>query len=387
MSQSINVSVVGGGGHIGLPLSCFFQNKGHNTLIIDNNLDSINLIENGNIPFFEEALEENLKMALKNGMKITNDIKEIKSSDIVFVTIGTSSSLSTINLFNSLIDDVMDNIKLESTLILRSTVTINDIEYIKNNNNFENKNINLSYCPERIAEGRAFKELSELPQIVGVEKDSEYQNIKQFFSSLGIESIKTTTKESVFIKLFTNAYRHANFSLANEFSNIAYKNNLNFQKIINIAKENYPRLEHFPFTGYVGGPCLPKDLETFIKTFEVNNSLLEHLESINDEYLNNIVNKCLEIFVEKKVIQLGISFKNNSDDIRGSGGVELNKKLKKKGFEVYAVDPYIKENEQDIEIFEYENVKESTNNILIAVNHNEFLNYDLKNKTILYAEF
>ena len=66
-------------------------------------------------------------------------------------------------------NDVLEKISKDSLLILRSTITLEDIELIQSNNNFINKNIKLAYCPERIAEGEAFNELKKLPQIVGTE--------------------------------------------------------------------------------------------------------------------------------------------------------------------------------------------------------------------------
>lgn len=381
-----HVSIIGGGGHIGLPLSCYIQNKGYKVLIVDNNIESINSIRKGNAPFFEEGLDKNLKNALKEGLVLTNEVSEIKFSEFVIVTIGTSSSKKSIDLFDSLIKQVLKNITAEANLILRSTVTEEDISKIKNNIDYINKNIKLTYCPERIAEGEAFKELINLPQIVGAENKENYKIINQFFKTLKIDTLYTTIENAVFIKLFSNAYRHANFSITNEFYNIAFENNINFSEIKNIATKKYPRLNKIPMTGYVGGPCLPKDLETFIKSYNVKNSLLNKLSYVNEKYLDNLVKLCAEVFEDKKIIQLGLTFKSGSDDLRGSGAIILNKKLQQYGFEVLPVDPHVNKSEIDFSIFDYPEIQHTTKNILIAVNHGEFNKYDLKNKTIVYGE-
>ena len=101
------VSVVGGAGHIGLPLSCFLQNKGCQVVVIDNNLESLNLIKNNVLTFYEKGLEKSLKNALRKGMKLSDDIKEIVNTEIVIVTIGTSSNQVHIDLFERLINDVL----------------------------------------------------------------------------------------------------------------------------------------------------------------------------------------------------------------------------------------------------------------------------------------
>ncbi len=381
-----SVSIVGGGGHIGLPLSCFIQNKGFNVSIVDNNKQIIDLINNGKTSFYEDKLDDNLDIALRNGLQATNEIETIKNSEFVIITIGTSSSKESISFFKQLVDDVIINISDKSILILRSTVTVEDIDYILGNKIFSKKKLGLAYCPERIAEGKAFEELDKLPQIIGTNDEFIREVVENFFKDLDVKTISTTLENAVFIKLFSNAYRHANFSLANEFHNIAQKNKLDFEDIRKIATEDYPRLLNLPFSGYVGGPCLPKDLETFIKTYKVEDSLLNHLPTVNENYLDSIVERCISIFEDKSVIQLGLGFKINSDDVRGSGAVVLNNKLRDKGFKVFSVDPLINKSEFEHELFEFNEVKNKSKNILIAVNHELFKDYDLKNKKILYAE-
>ena len=380
------VSVVGGAGHIGLPLSCFMQNNGFEVVVIDNNIKSLNLLKQNILTFYEKDLEINLKQALGDGLVLTNELEKISETEIVIVTIGTSSNKEHLELFKNLMKDVLEKISNESLLILRSTITLEDIELIQSNDNFINKNIRLAYCPERIAEGEAFNELKKLPQIVGTEIKEVYEVTKEIFKNLKIKTINTTINEAIFIKLFTNSYRHANFSLANEFYNIALENNIDFERIRKLATIDYPRLENFPFTGYVGGPCLPKDLETFIKSYNVEDSLLNHLEEVNDKFLNNIVQRCYKIFDEKKLIHLGLSFKVDSDDIRGSGSIELYRKLKKEGFEIFPVDPLVNQEEIDFELFEFSQASKKTNNILIAVDHKNFKEFDLKDKKVFYVE-
>ena len=380
------VSVIGGAGHIGLPLSCFMQNNGFEVVVIDNNLKSLNLLKQNILTFYEKDLEINLKQALGDGLVLTNDLEKISETEIVIVTIGTSSNKKHLELFKNLMNDVLEKISKESLLILRSTITLEDIELIQSNNNFINKNIKLAYCPERIAEGEAFNELKKLPQIVGTEIEEVYEVTKDIFKNLKIKTISTTINDAIFTKLFTNSYRHANFSLANEFYNIAVENNIDFERIRELATIDYPRLKNFPFTGYVGGPCLPKDLETFIKSYNVEDSLLNHLEEVNDKFLNNIVQRCNKIFDEKKLILLGLSFKVDSDDIRGSGSIELYRKLKKEDFEIFPVDPLVNQEEIDFELFEFSQASKKTNNILIAVDHKNFKEFDLKDKKVFYVE-
>ncbi len=387
MSKVFNISVVGGAGHIGLPLSCYLQNHGHKVTVIDKNQKVMDDASNGIVPFEEIDFEDNLNEALKKGLKFSSDMSAVAQTDYVFITLGTSSNKDDIKLFDGVIDQVLRNVEEETKIILRSTVTIDSILKVKNNKLFDQKKLFLSYCPERIAEGFAFVELNKIPQIIGTDSPINEKIFNEFFETFDVKIINTSFENAVFTKLFSNAYRNAEFSLINVFNNIAEENNINFQEIKEIATFDYPRLKSLPKTGYVGGPCLPKDLDTFIKNYSSENQILINMLKTSETYLDNIVKKCELKFKNKELIQLGITFKKNSDDLRSSGSYILYKKLIDSGFRVFVVDPYTINFDTDFEQYEYENIYKKINNVLYCVDHHEFQEYDLREKNIIYAEF
>ena len=123
---------------------------------------------------------------------------------------------------------------------------------------------------------------------------------------------------------------------------------------MSLAKDNYPRLKNLPSKGFVGGPCLIKDTKTFIKEYDENNQLLTSIQSVNDKFFENIFNECLEMFENKTLIQLGISFKPNSDDLRSSLSLRFYYYLIENGFKVYPVDKFVKS--EDIKFYEFEEI-------------------------------
>jgi len=377
-----NVSVIGGAGHIGLPFSCFMQNMGYNVTIIDTNLTALSQIRSGIAPFFEDGLDMALAKALKNGLNLESTSDNLKQSDYTVLTIGTSSNNKDKKLFRKIVDDLILNSKAGSNLILRSTIDNESFNYLKKNDNLKDKKIKVAYCPERIAEGYALEEITSLPQIIGVENKLDYKIFSKFFEKLNIKTIETSIDNAIFIKLFSNAYRYASFNLINEFSNIAVHNGLDFDEIYNIAKLDYPRLDNAPHVGLVGGPCLPKDFQTFQKNYKIENKLLERFLVTEEYFLENIVKYCKDFFNSNKIIQLGATFKPESDDIRTSTSLAIYKKLQDEGFDVYLVDPHVRE-ESKIKLFNYEDVFNITENVIITTNHKIFLNYDLENKKVI----
>ena len=387
MKNKFNVSVVGGAGHIGLPLSLFISSFGHDVTIIDTNQKVLEGLKGGNLPFYEDGLDKYLKKAQKNNIKLSNNNQDLSKSDFVIITLGSSSEAKDIDLFKKVMDDVIKNIKQESNIILRSTIDIGSIEEIRSNPEFIEKNINLAYCPERIAEGMSLIELPQIPQIIGISDENDFLIFQNFFNTLNIESIKTTYQNAVFIKLFTNTYRYSEFSIVNEFFNIAQKNSIDFDEIIKIAKKEYPRLKNMPSKGFVGGPCLIKDSKTFYENYAKDNILLSAIQNINTDFFKSILDTCNKLFEEKIVIQLGITFKPNSDDLRSSLSYEFNNYLRENGFKVYVVDKYVNQEDTDIEIFKYEDVKDKTKNLLISTYHDYFKNLDLNNKKVVVVGY
>ena len=375
------VSVVGGAGHIGLPLSCYIASKGHKVTIVDTNEDVLKNLKNNILPFSEVNLEEFWKLAKNNNIELSSKTQSIENSDFIVITLGSSSEIEDVKNFESLINDVLENARPESKIILRSTINIETIETIETNELFIEKDLKLAYCPERIAEGMSLEELPTMPQIIGVKNDEDFQIFHNFFDSINISSKKTTFKNAVFLKLFTNTYRYAEFSLVNEFYNIAKEQLIDFNDIVSLAKDNYPRLKNLPSKGFVGGPCLIKDTKTFIKEYDENNQLLTSIQNVNDKFFENIFNECLEIFENKTLIQLGISFKPNSDDLRSSLSLRFYYYLIENGFKVYPVDKYVKN--EDIKFYEFEEVEGLTSNILIATYHDYFKKLNLSNKKVV----
>ena len=140
MNKKFNVSVVGGAGHIGLPLSVFLSSFGHDVTIIDTNQNVLEGLQNI-LPFRENGLEEYWDKAGKDKIKLSNNNKDISESDFIVITLGTSSEINDISLFRDVLKELLKNIKVNSNIILRSTVDMNSIKEIMENSLFVEKKL------------------------------------------------------------------------------------------------------------------------------------------------------------------------------------------------------------------------------------------------------
>ena len=371
------VAVVGGGGHIGLPLSCYIQYKNVETLIIDKNKEVLSKISNSTTPFKELNLDKSLIEAIEKGLKVSDKIEEVKSCNVIIVCLGTSSKKQDKDLFNDVIEDIFTNIGSNSLIILRSTIEKGLSESITEKYNLIEKNNLLAYCPERIAEGFALEEIEKLPQIVGTKNEDEFVFFKKFFDEIDINTLNTNYSEAEFLKLFLNTYRYAQFSLINYFANISNTQSINFHQLLNIGKKEYPRLDGVPEPGLIGGPCLIKDSKTFVSSYDQNSEFMNQIFQLNENYIQNIIDEINTKFTDKKIIQLGITFKPNSDDLRDSQSMVLHKRLLDLNYSIEIVDPNIPETKS------YDQVESFSKNVLISTFHDEFKHIDFSNKEVI----
>ena len=236
-------------------------------------------------------------------------------------------------------------LKKDQIIIIRSSIypgICNKIYRI-----IKSKCKNLSYCPERIVQGKAILELPKLPQLVSGKNKKAILESSKLFRKVCKKIIYTKVIEAELVKLFSNAYRYINFSISNQFYMICQNQNLNFFKIRDIMKDGYSRNSSIPMSGFTAGPCLLKDTMQ-LSSFYNHKFLLGHSAmSINEGIPKFIINKLEKKFnLKKKTVGvLGLAFKSETDDIRDSLSIKLLQLLKSKKVKTLQSDEYFKTKE------------------------------------------
>ena len=236
-------------------------------------------------------------------------------------------------------------LKKDQIIIIRSSIypgICNKIYRI-----IKSKCKNLSYCPERIAQGKAISELPKLPQLVSGKNKKAILESSKLFRKVCKKIIYTKVIEAELVKLFSNAYRYINFSISNQFYMICQNQNLNFFKIRDIMKDGYSRNSSIPMSGFTAGLCLLKDTMQ-LSSFYNHKFLLGHSAmSINEGIPKFIINKLEKKFnLKKKTVGvLGLAFKAETDDIRDSLSIKLLQLLKSKKVKTLQSDEYFKTKE------------------------------------------
>lgn len=338
-----NICIVGGLGHVGLPLGISFASKGFVVNLLDRNLSNKSKVLNGKMPFIEYGAEKLLKK-YKSNLNISNNYNIIKKSKYVIVCVGTpvdKKDIPQVRNFLNVIRKINKFLCLDQHLIIRSSVYPGTLKKIKNI--LKNTN-NLTYCPERIAQGYAIKELPHLTQIISGNNKLTLKEISKIFKKICKKIIICSFEEAEFIKLFSNTYRYINFSISNQFYMMSRKIGLDFHKMRRLMKIGYIRNSNIPSPGFTAGPCLHKDTIQLSHYFKHHFPLGKSAKMINENLPNFLVEELKKDFDLKKIKLgiLGISFKANVDDIRDSLSIKLINLLKPLCRKIYIHDPFVK---------------------------------------------
>jgi len=337
--------IVGGCGHVGLPLGLTLADRGMKVTLLDVDTGKVDLINSGKMPFMEKGAEALLAKVIGKSLTASLDPACLQSADAVITVVGTPVDRHlnpSVNEIYSSLDQVVHLMKDDSLLILRSTVYPGVTQLVYDRIRSRRRRIHLAFCPERIAEGQALEELTALPQIVSAFEPEALARASQLFLLLTPKIIELQPMEAELAKLFTNSWRYLNFSISNQFYVLAESYGLDFYRIYDAVTRDYPRMKNFARPGFAAGPCLLKDTLQ-LGAFARNNFFLGHAAMLINEGLPNfLVDQLRRSGLSRlRVAILGMAFKAESDDIRESLSCKLKNLLKVEAAEVLCADPYV----------------------------------------------
>jgi len=346
MNNLRSVVIVGGCGHVGLPLGIVLASKGRLQVhLLDVDQRKVDLVNSGVMPFMERGADELLRDVAGSSLKATLDPACLSQADAVITVVGTPVDRHlnpTVGDVYRSIDALLGRMRDGTLLVLRSTVYPGVSKLVYERLRRLNRKVLLAFCPERIAEGNAVEELIKLPQIVSGFEPAAVNAASQLFGLIAPSLIELTPPEAELAKLFTNAWRYANFAISNQFYMLAASRGLDFYRIHDAVTRDYPRMRTFAKAGFAAGPCLLKDTLQ-LAAFSQNNFFLGHAAMLINEGLPMFLVEQIRPYdlSSKRVAILGMGFKAESDDMRDSLSYKLKKLLEVEALEVLCTDPYV----------------------------------------------
>jgi len=378
------IVIVGGGGHVGLPLGLAISKSDYEVIAFDTNESTVNLINSGVVPFVEDGATNLLQLSSSEGkFKATTDPKCLIGSEIIIFVIGTPVDEHLSPNPNSVVDAVAalkDYYDKSQLLILRSTVFPGVTQRVEGLLDNYIPGIEVAYCPERIAEGKAIEELETLPQIIGARKESTFARAEELFINLSGKVIRATPEEAELAKLFTNVWRYIKFAAANQFFMMANDFNVDYSKVRDVISFEYPRAIDLPMSGFAAGPCLFKDTMQLSALVQQNFPLGHAAMMINEGTPGYLVSRLERKYDLSKMTVgiLGMSFKAEVDDTRSSLAFKLRKLLLFKCKEVLISDPFV----NDERLITEENLLVRSDVVIIGAPHSKYKNLETSKPVI-----
>ena len=323
--------------------------KGYTVSFYDSDKKKIKSFKRGKVPFVEEDIEETIKECLSNKNAIFADnLKEaLENSNIIFLCIGTpilpEGESDLINIKN-VCAELRKLVRHEVVVVIKSTVNPGD--YLETKNLLSSKNFSIAVNPEFLREGSALQNALHPNRII-IGTDDEYSKkiLKELYSKFESPKIFTDPMSAILIKYASNSFLAVKISFINEIANICDIVGASIDDVaLGIGLD--PRIgRDFLKAGIgFGGSCLPKDTKNLIRFAEKNSlstNIVKAADIVNENQYKVVIKKLTKNLgtLENKVISvLGLSFKGETDDLRGSVSLKLIEELKKSGVVVKAHD-------------------------------------------------
>jgi len=339
------VAIIGGCGHVGLPLGLSFAKAGLDVCLYDINQQSIASLREGRMPFIEEGGEELLRAHLGKNLTLSSDPNVLSAADDVVCVIGTPIDEHLSPKLSGLIDAV-DQLRAylrpNQLFVLRSTVFPGATLKIQAHLQKHVPGIDVAFCPERVAQGFAINEIGTMPQMISGVGERAIARARRLFARICPSTVDLEPVEAELAKLFCNAWRYITFAVANQLYSLCADNGIDYYTIHDAVTRDYPRMKGLPKAGFAAGPCLFKDTMQ-LASFCPNELPLGHAAMlVNESMPRGLVRQLQSKFdlKDKTVGILGMTFKGDNDDVRESLAFKLRKLLRLECKEVLCTDEF-----------------------------------------------
>ncbi len=347
------VVIIGGCGHVGLPLGVKLALAGLSVHLVDRDAEAVACVNRGRFPFLEHGGDAQLREALAAGLVATSKPEEIAeqsaSAEVAIFVTGTplderlNPKLSAVV---GIFDEYAGHFAEGTLVVMRSTLSPGTMEHLRERARRTHPSLRWAFCPERVAQGHALEEIESLPQIVAAFDDESFAAAAALFARVAPSIIRLTPLEAELTKLMANSWRYLEFAIANQFYLLAEYGGVDFHRLYEALRYEYPRAAGYKRAGFAAGPCLFKDTLQLASFFDNDFPLGQAAMLVNEGLAAHVVEKVSASLGQRDlwgrtVGVLGMAFKADSDDIRESLSFKVKKLLEFRGARVLCADPYL----------------------------------------------
>ena len=409
MSLKQKIAIIGLG-YVGLPLARLFATK-YPVVGFDINQDRIDELNEGKDSTLEVEndvlqavlINDNPFIEGKEGLFCSTNSEDIKDATIYIVTVPTPvdknnrPDLTPLKKASKTVGKVLskgDIVIYESTVYPGVTEeecipVLEQISGLKFNLDFF-----AGYSPERINPGDKKHTVEKILKVTSGSTPEIGKVVDDLYKSVIIAGthLAPTIKVAEASKVIENSQRDINIAFINELSKIFSLMDIDTTDVLEAAGTKWNFLPFKP--GLVGGHCIGVDpfyLAQKAQEIGYYSELILAARRLNDSMGAFVASQVVKLMIDKdikikgaKVLNLGITFKENCPDIRNSKAIDVIHSLEEYGLDVTTFDPWINDKEiskqYKVNCCSASEIKsQKFDAIILTVSHQEFLDLDLNN--------
>ncbi|MFQ3670873.1 MAG: UDP-glucose/GDP-mannose dehydrogenase family protein [Verrucomicrobiia bacterium] len=344
-----------GSGYVGLVTGTCFSEVGHHVICVDNDPDKVQRLRNGDIPIYEPDLDQLVRKNVQLArLEFTGDIRDaVNRAEVIFIAVPTPArddGWADLSYVEKVAREIAEALTDYRVIVDKSTVPVKTGEKVAETiRRYAKPGIDFDVVsnPEFLREGSAIADLMKPDRIVvGANSPRPLAKMREIYAPFNAPFMVTDLNSAELIKHAANSFLALKISYINAVAAICEAAGADVMKVADGmgADHRIGRAFLNPGLGY-GGSCFPKDIKAFIKIADelgYSFDLLKEVERINQNQPLRFLKKMhdvLWVLRDKKIAQLGLAFKGNTDDIRSSLAVDLALRMTKEGAHILAYDP------------------------------------------------
>ena len=357
----MKIAIVGTG-YVGLVSGTCFAEIGVNVTCVDTNKEKIESLQKGNIPIYENGLEE---MVLRNmkakRLKFTTSLEScLDEVEVIFSAVGTppdEDGSADLKYVLEVARTIGRNMKQYKLVVTKSTVPVGTASKVRAviQEELDKRGVTVDFDvasnPEFLKQGNAITHFMSPDRVVVGEESARAEKLmSKLYKPFLLNNFRVIFMDipsAEMTKYAANSMLATRISFMNDIANLCeiVGADVNMVRSGIGSDTRIGRKFLYPGIGY-GGSCFPKDVKALIKTAEQNGytmRVLTAVEEVNENQKSVLFEKLMKQFngdLQGKTVALwGLAFKPETDDMREAPALVLIDKLLKAGCKVRAYDP------------------------------------------------
>ena len=390
-------------GYVGLPTGALLATKGMSVHGVDTNSALIEAINNCSFTSVEPDLDLLVKSAVGSGNLVAS--RKPVAADVFIIAVPTpvlaDRSGADLSAIEAACKALAGHLAPGNLIILESTVPVGTTDQMAawistarpdlclredDAGSYDGNRVYLAHCPERVLPGRLMQELLENDRTVGGVDHPSAERARDFYASFVHGAIALSNARTAELsKLVENAYRDVNIAFANELSMICDERDIDVWEVIELANQ-HPRVNVLMPSAGVGGHCIAVDPWFIVASAPEQANLIRAAREVNDAKPQHVAERIRATLAARggaTVACLGIAFKPDVDDLRGSPALEIVASLAADGnLTALVVEPHVTEISPDladlsnVEFTTLETALGRADVIALLVDHRQFREVD-----------